>query len=196
MSKFSVFMKANKKVKENEKYAPTESMTDAAGKPLEWEFKHITSKENDNLRDTNTKDIPVTGKPNIYRQKLDASKYLAQMITASTVYPDLYDSELQDSYGVKTPEDLLYAMVDDPGEYQELCNWMQKFQGFTKIRWKRQKTNRLWRCRSKLCVLCTPQTSYTSISLSGNGRAGKGFCHCSYQDTCGIRKDRTKKVGN
>ena len=125
MSKFSVFMKANKKVKENEKYAPTESMVDENGKPLEWEFKHISSKENDNLRDANTKD-------NIYRQKLDASKYLAQMITAATVYPDLYDAQLQDSYGVKTPEDLLYAMVDDPGEYQELCNWMQKFQGFTK----------------------------------------------------------------
>ena len=132
MSKFSVFMKANKKVNENEKYAPTESMVDENGKPLEWEFKHISSKENDNLRDANTKDIPITGKPNIYRQKLDASKYLAQMITAATVYPDLYDAQLQDSYGVKTPEDLLYAMVDDPGEYQELCNWMQKFQGFTK----------------------------------------------------------------
>ena len=132
MSKFSVFMKANKKVKENEKYAPTESMVDENGKPLEWEFKHITSKENDDLRDANTKDIPVTGKPNVYRQKLDTSRYMAQMIAASAVVPDLYDAQLQDSYDVKTPEALLYAMVDDPGEYQDLCVWVQRFQGFTK----------------------------------------------------------------
>ena len=53
------------------------------------------------------------------------------MIVASTVYPDLYDAKLQDSYGVKTPEDLLYAMVDNAGEYQEFTVWMQKYQGFT-----------------------------------------------------------------
>ena len=54
------------------------------------------------------------------------------MIVASTVYPDLYDKELQDSYGVMTPEELLYAMVDNAGEYQDFTVWMQKFQGFTK----------------------------------------------------------------
>lgn len=49
-----------------------------------------------------------------------------------TVFPDLYDKELQDSYGVMTPEDLVYAMVDDAGEMQDFQLWMQKFQGFTK----------------------------------------------------------------
>ena len=44
--------------------------------------------------------------------------------------PDLYDAELQDSYGVKTPEDLLLAMVDSPGEYNDLAAYVQKFQGF------------------------------------------------------------------
>ena len=37
---------------------------------------------------------------------------------------------MQDSYGVKTPEDLLMAMVDDPGEYNDLAAFVQKFQGF------------------------------------------------------------------
>lgn len=31
MSKFSIFMKANKKVRKNEKYAPTASLTDEDG---------------------------------------------------------------------------------------------------------------------------------------------------------------------
>ena len=34
------------------------------------------------------------------------------------------------SYGAATPEDLLLAMVDDPGEYNELAAFVQKFQGF------------------------------------------------------------------
>ena len=46
------------------------------------------------------------------------------------VEPDLCNAELQDSYGVKTPGDLLYAMIDEPGEYQDLSEWVQKFQGF------------------------------------------------------------------
>lgn len=58
-------------------------------------------------------------------------EYNASMIVASTVTPDLYNKELQDSYGVKKPEDLVYEMVDDPGEYQDLCTWVQDFQGFS-----------------------------------------------------------------
>ena len=38
MSKFSRFMKANKIAQKNEKFAPTESLRDENGKPLEWEF--------------------------------------------------------------------------------------------------------------------------------------------------------------
>ena len=132
MSKFSRFMKANKTVKQNARYAPTASLTDENGKPLEWEFRHIPSKENEDLRDECTIEVQVKGKQNLFRPRLNTSKYLSKMIVASTVFPDLYDSELQDSYGVKTPQDLIFAMIDDSGEYQELCAWIQEFQGFTK----------------------------------------------------------------
>lgn len=133
MSKFLRFMKPNKTTKANEFYAPTASLRDENGKPLEWEFKHITSKQNEQMRENCTVDVPITGKPNMYRPKLNTSKYLTQIVVTSTVCPDLYDAELQDSYGVKTPEDLLFALVDDAGEYQDLCVWVQKFQGFTKV---------------------------------------------------------------
>lgn len=132
MSKFTRFMKENKKVKENEKHAPTKSLTDEKGNPLEWEFRHITSKENEELRDSCTIEVQVKGKPNLYRPRLNTSQYMANMIVASTVFPDLYDAELQDSYDVKKPEDLLLALVDDPGEYAALEEWVQKFQGFDK----------------------------------------------------------------
>ncbi|MCM1055218.1 MAG: hypothetical protein NC394_06820 [Bacteroides sp.] len=130
MSRFTLFMKENKIPKPNVKYPASRSLCGKDGKPLEWELKHITSKENDILREECTSEIPAAGKPNIYRPKLNASKYIGKLIAASVVYPDLYDAELQDSYGVKSPEELLYALVDDPGEYGELAAFVQKLQGF------------------------------------------------------------------
>lgn len=130
MSKFSKFMKANKVVKENEMHAATASLRDDKGNPLEWEFRHITSEENETIRESCMIEVPVTGKPNMFRPRLKSSEYIRKMIAASVVMPDLFDAELQDSYGVKTPEDLLMAMVDDPGEYNDLAAYVQKFQGF------------------------------------------------------------------
>lgn len=131
MGNFNAFMKANKKEKSNAKYAPTTSMVDEKGNPLEWEFRHLPSKENEELRDECMIDIPVTGKPNLYRQKFMTKDYLVGLIVRCTVVPNLQDEELQDSYGVIKPEDLVYAMIDDPGEYSDLCAWLQKFNGFT-----------------------------------------------------------------
>ena len=129
MSEFSRFMKANKIVKENGTYAPTKSLCDENGKPLVWEFRHVTAKETEDIRDACTIDVPVTGKPNMYRPKTKTNLYIRKLIAASVVVPDLYDAQLQDSYGVKTPEDLLVAMVDDMGEYNELTAFVQRFQG-------------------------------------------------------------------
>lgn len=130
MSKFAKFMKANKALKENGFYPATKSLCDEKGNPLEWEFKHISSKENEEIREGCTIDVQVTGKPNMYRPKLKSGLYVQRMIAASVVVPDLFDTELQDSYNVKTPEDLLMEMVDDPGEYSDLAAFVQKFQGF------------------------------------------------------------------
>ena len=66
----------------------------------------------------------------MFRQKVKSGLYIQKMVVASVVVPDLYDKELQDSYGVMTPEELLLAMVDNPGEYNELASFVQRFQGF------------------------------------------------------------------
>lgn len=131
MSNFSQFMKANKKKKENGYYAATKSLCDENGTPLKWEFRHITSREDEDIRDECMVEVPVKGKPNLFRPRLQTSRYLRKMIEASVVVPDLKDANLQDSYGVKKPEDLLMALVDDPGEYNELAAWVQNFQGFS-----------------------------------------------------------------
>lgn len=130
MSKLSRFLKQNKIVKENTTYAATKSLVDENGKPLNWTIKAITTKENDAIRDECMIEIPIKGNPNVYRQKLNTSKYIGKMICACVVEPSLYDKELQDSYGVMTPDDLLKEMVDNPGEYQDFATFIQEFNGF------------------------------------------------------------------
>ncbi len=120
MSEFSRFMRACKIVKPNEKYAATKSLLDENGEPLLWEFRRITSKENALLQEEVMSAENVKGK---------SSEYLHRLIARSTVFPNLYDKELQDSYGARTPEELLYALVDDPGEYGELALFIQRLQG-------------------------------------------------------------------
>ena len=130
MSNLNRFLKKNKIKKENTTFAVTKSLVDEKGEPLEWVIKPLSTKENDNIRDDCMIDVPVKGKPNVFRPKLNTSKYIAKMLCACVVEPNLYDKELQDSYGVMTPDDLLKEMVDDPGEYQDFAAFVQNFNGF------------------------------------------------------------------
>ncbi len=130
MSNLSQFLKKNKVKKENAKFVATKSLCDEKGNPLEWEIKAITTKENEEIREDCTIEVPVKGKPNVYRPKLVTSKYIARMLAAAVMYPDLYNAELQDSYGVTSPEELVKEMIDDPGEYNEFASFVQKFNGF------------------------------------------------------------------
>lgn len=130
MSKFSRFMKQNKVVKGNTTFPATKSLADENGKPLEWVLKPLSTRENENIRDECMIEVPVKGKPNVYRPKLNTSLYIAKMLCACIVEPNMYDKELQDSYGVMKPEDLLKEMIDDPGEYQALASFVQEFNGF------------------------------------------------------------------
>lgn len=130
MSNLSLFLKKNKIQKENTTYAATKSLCDEQGNPLLWEIKPLTTKENEDIREACTMEVPVKGKPNLFRPKVNTNQYLAKMIVASVVEPNLFNAELQDSYGVKTPDDLLKEMVNDPGEYNDLAAFVQKFNGF------------------------------------------------------------------
>ena len=82
MSEFSRFMKQNKIQRENTTYVATKSLTDENGKPLSWTFRPMSTKENEALRDECMTEIPVKGKPNMYRPKLDTTKYTSTMICA------------------------------------------------------------------------------------------------------------------
>jgi len=130
MSTMNAFLKKNKIIRENAFFPATKSLCDENGEPLKWEIKPLTTKDDERIRDACTKEVPIPGKPNMFRHKVDASAYIGKLLAASVVYPDLYDAQLQDSYNVKTPEDLLKEMVDDPGEYTEFTAFVQNFNGF------------------------------------------------------------------
>jgi len=130
MSELKLFLKQNKIQKENTTYPATKSLCDEKGNPLQWEVKPLTTKESENIREACMIEVPVKGKPNMFRPKLNTSQYLAKMMVASIAFPNLFDAELQDSYGVKTPEELLKEMIDDPGEYNDFAAFIQEFNGF------------------------------------------------------------------
>lgn len=99
------------------------------GKPVEWELQSVTSEEDEQIRKSCTKKVPVTGKKGQYTQELDAEKYLGLLAAKCIVYPNLSAAELQDSYKVMGADAVLKKMLK-PGEYQELLKKIQEINGF------------------------------------------------------------------
>lgn len=123
MSQLTRFLKQNKVKKENTSFAASESFTDENGKPLNWVIKPLTSKENEEIRDMcMVEDIDGV-------KSFDFISYKAKIICACIAEPNLYDADLQDSYEVRSPEDLIYEMLSDPGEYDKFVDFVFKFNG-------------------------------------------------------------------
>ncbi len=130
MSNLSMFLKKNKKVRSNAFYPASASFVDENGNPVKWEVRPLTTAEDEVIRDECTVDVPIPGKKGQYRAKIDVNAYMAKQMVAAIVFPDLNNAELQDSYGVMTPEDLLKEMIDNPSEYMEFANFIRENSGF------------------------------------------------------------------
>lgn len=129
MGNLTLFLKKNKKTKTNTFYPATKSLCDENDKPLLWEIKALTTKESETIRAACTTEVQMPGKKGTYRQKFDSELYIAKMLSSCVVFPDLLNAELQDSYGVKTPEELVKAMVDNPEEYNNFADFVQSYSG-------------------------------------------------------------------
>lgn len=122
MSELSLFLSDNKVKKENAFFAATKSLRDGDGNPLKWEVRPITTREDEGIREACTVFDSTTG-----RFRLDANGYMAKIAAAAVVEPNLYNVNLQNSYGVNTPEELIKEMLDDPNEYQAFVKFVQRF---------------------------------------------------------------------
>ncbi|MCX7715046.1 MAG: phage portal protein [Clostridia bacterium] len=128
MSSLSAFMAGNAIKDENIKYVASKRFVED-GKPVEWEIQSISSEEDEAIRKACTKRIPIPGKKGAYTPETDINKYLGLVAVKCTVFPNLNDKELQDSYGVMGGDALLKTMLK-PGEYQNYLAKIQEVNGF------------------------------------------------------------------
>lgn len=125
----SAFLAENALAVENVKFAASKRFMGDDGKPMLWEIKTITGTEDEALRKSCAKRFPVPGKKNQYQKETDYDLYLGKLAVACTVFPNLNDKELQDSYKVMGAEALLKTMLT-PGEYADYVQKVQEVCGF------------------------------------------------------------------
>lgn len=127
---FHAFLKQNKKAGETEElYVVSKAFVDESGEPIPWKFRAISSEEFNRLRKRCTKMVQVPGK-NQLRQEVDTDLLNNTMIAECVVEPDLHNDELLRSYGAASPEKLIPEMVNLPGEYFDLLQFVNKLCGF------------------------------------------------------------------
>lgn len=128
MSDFTMFMAGSAVEDELVEYVASKRFKEK-GKPISWKIKSIDSDLDETIRKECTKKVPINGKRGQYTPELDMDKYMSRLCTMCTVYPDLNNAELQDSYGVKSPEALLKKMLK-VGEYMEYKAKVMEVNGF------------------------------------------------------------------
>lgn len=110
----SAFLAQNVKKAETHECIVSDRIIGEDGKPIPWKYGCITGRENAELRK---------------RFDGDQEGYTAALVAKCTIYPDLHNAELQDSYGVKSAEDLIQTMLVS-GEYNAYANEVFKANKF------------------------------------------------------------------
>lgn len=122
------FMSQNVEKVEARKEVISDRFKDENG-PIEWVFEPITGVEEDRIRKACTKKVPLPGKKGVLIPETDQTLFMTKLTVASIKYPDLHNAELQDSYGVKSAEELLGRMLL-PGEIAEAKTVAQEVNGY------------------------------------------------------------------
>lgn len=117
----SAFLAGNAKKIDNIKYAVSDRFVGENGDAIEWEIRAIDADENERLRNSCMRTYPVAGgRKGQTMRDVDESAYMAKLVACCTVYPNLNDAEMQDSYHVKSADKLVLKMLT-PGEYANYC---------------------------------------------------------------------------
>lgn len=129
MSGLSAFFSQNAVKQENQKYVVSKRFLDENKNPIEWEVCSISEMENEALRRECTRKVPVPGRKNMFQSETNYDKYLGKLAVKCTVYPNLDDKELQDTYSAMGAEELLKVMLTS-GEYSNYLEKIQEINGF------------------------------------------------------------------
>lgn len=123
------FLAQNALKVENEKFVASKRFVNENGEPLLWEIRSLTTEEDRAVRKAATKRVPIPGKKNVFVPEVDYNDYSIKAAVTSTVFPDLENEELQNSYGVMGAEALLSQMLN-PGEFTDYVSKVQEINGF------------------------------------------------------------------
>ena len=123
----SCFLEQNAIPVSNVKFLASKRFLDDESNPVMWEIKAVKNELDEELRRTSAK--RVSEKKGALISEVDHSLYLCRLAAECTVFPDLSDAALQDSYGVMGKENLLKAMLT-PGEYSDYLLKVQEVNGF------------------------------------------------------------------
>lgn len=126
----SAFLAQNALKTENIKHVVSTRFLDEDGAPEQWEIRCVNSEEDEQIRKDCTKRIPVPGKRGQYTAETDYNAYTTKLAVACTVYPNLNDVELQNSYSVLGADKLLKVMLK-PGELADYLIKVQEINGFS-----------------------------------------------------------------
>ena len=129
MDTLSAFFYENCVKNQNVKFVPSARFVDENGNPIKWEICCISSAEDENIRISCKKRVETDEKYGRYKTETDYNLYLARLAARCTVYPNLNDAKLQNSYGVMGAEELLKTMLL-PGEYADYIKEVQRINGF------------------------------------------------------------------
>ena len=127
MRDLSAFLRGNAVEVENEYFPASSRFVGEDGAPILWELRCISSTEDEEIRRAAVR--RNAGNRGQAVSETDVSLYLGRLAVSCTVFPDLHDKALQDSYGVMGADKLLRAMLT-PGEYAEYLRQVQKICGF------------------------------------------------------------------
>lgn len=125
-------MKQNVEQCENVQYAPSKRMKEEDGSLVKWTLRPLTTKEYDNIMEKHTQRNIASKRKGGTSVQVDMVAVLDDMVLTSLVEPSLADLEnknLQDSWGVFEPLDLLKAMLT-AGEMTDLREEVQSISGF------------------------------------------------------------------
>ena len=124
---FDAFLKKNKVEKEHEFIPVSESFKDEDGKTILWEVRQLTNEEMKYIKKQCVKQ--VKDKRGGISVESDSDKMVGLMAATSTVYPELKNAELQNSYGVMGEVALLEAMLS-AGELLAYEQEVNRINGF------------------------------------------------------------------
>lgn len=127
MKDLKSFLNGNAEVIENRFVEVSERFKDENGNPIPWEVRALPAEEEEQIRKSCM--VPIKGQKKGNDEKFDSNLYMLRITAACTVYPDLENAELQDSYGVHTAPALLKKLLyaGELNRYYEVIEEQNKF---------------------------------------------------------------------